>query len=144
MKRLDLTVFEPGDMLATMSKEGAIAVFTVAPDGNLLPGDQKEFNNGITFEDPIEVLNLSTRSYNLIKREGINTVRDLVRLVRDEGRDGLAAMRNMNPANIEEILAAAARVRGETITTSEPQQGKELDDELVDPGAAPSDDQVIP
>ena len=47
----------------------------------------------------IEVLDLSVRGYNSLKRNGVNTVRQLLALRKQE----LHALRNLNPRTIAEI-----------------------------------------
>lgn len=112
MRKLDLTVFEPGDMLGTMSKDGKVAVFTVGPMGNLVPSDNRMFASGLTFEDPIEALDLSVRAYNVLKREGINTIGEVMEIYKTKGADGFDDMRNMGVKARDEVVQRILRLEG--------------------------------
>jgi carbon monoxide dehydrogenase subunit G len=61
----------------------------------------------------VESLNLSLRSYNSLRREGIHTVSDLAAQTREE----LLAIENIGPASVEEISQKLAD-RGLTLTDS--------------------------
>ena len=52
MRQLDLTVFEPGDTVGTMSQDGHVALWTVTADGDLVRADNRLFGNvtGFTLE----------------------------------------------------------------------------------------------
>jgi DNA-directed RNA polymerase alpha subunit len=113
MKDLQLTVFEPGDMLGTISKDGKVAVFTVGPTGELVPSDNRMFQSGLTADDPIEALDLTVRTYNVLKREGVNTIADAMKVYDDEGVLGFAAFRNMGDKGVDEIVGHIRRLRGE-------------------------------
>lgn len=113
MKHLDLTVFEPGDMLGTISKDGKVAVFTVSPSGSLEPSDNRIFASGITMDDPIEALNLSVRAYNVLKRENLNTIEDVAKFYDVEGADAFLDMRNMGEKARDEVIGHIRRLRGE-------------------------------
>jgi DNA-directed RNA polymerase subunit alpha len=113
MKELNLTVFEPGDMLGTMSKDGKVAVFTVSPLGDLVPSDNRMFASGLNLEDPIEALNLTVRTYNVLKREQVNTIGEMVAIYDEKGRDGFINFRNMGEKCIDEIVEHINRLRGE-------------------------------
>jgi DNA-directed RNA polymerase subunit alpha len=63
-----------------------------APDTTTLTGDM-----ALTIEE----LNLSVRSYNCLKREGINTVGDLVQKTEPE----LLDIRNFGQKSIDEVKA---------------------------------------
>jgi carbon monoxide dehydrogenase subunit G len=54
---------------------------------------------GPAAEQPLESLNLSIRSYNSLRREGIHTVGDLASRTREQ----LLAIDNIGPASVEEI-----------------------------------------
>ena len=112
MRELQLTVFEPGDMLSTMSKDGKVAVFTVSPMGDLVPSDNRMFASGLTMEDPIEALNLTVRTYNVLKREGINTIDQMVTIYDEHGRGGFQDMRNLGEKCLDEIVEHINRLRG--------------------------------
>jgi uncharacterized protein len=75
---------------------------------------------------PIEGLNLSLRSYNSLRREGINTVGDLAARTREE----LLAIDHIGPASVEEIRQKLAD-QGVTLADS-PASGNGL------PAAAPA------
>jgi DNA-directed RNA polymerase alpha subunit len=55
---------------------------------------------------PIEELNLSVRGYNVLKREGVNTVGELCAKTRDDLYD----MRNMGVKAVDQIEAQLATV----------------------------------
>jgi uncharacterized protein len=75
---------------------------------------------------PIEELNLSLRSYNSLRREGIHTVGDLAAKTRED----LLAIDHIGPASVEEIRQKLADL-GMTLSDS-PASGNGL------PGAAPA------
>jgi DNA-directed RNA polymerase alpha subunit len=113
MKDLQLTVFEPGEMVGTMSKDGKVAVWTVGPDGSMVPSDNRMFQSGLTLDDPIEALNMTVRTYNVLKREGVHTIGKMVDLYDEKGVDAFNEMRNMGPKCIDEIVENIERLRGE-------------------------------
>jgi carbon monoxide dehydrogenase subunit G len=63
--------------------------------------------------ESVETLNLSLRSYNSLRREGIHTVSDLAARTREE----LLAIENIGPASVEEIRQKLAD-RGLTLSES--------------------------
>jgi len=113
VKQLDLTVFEPGDTVGTMSKDGHVALWTITTTGDLVRADSRLFGNvnGFTAETLLEELNLMVRTYNILKREGINTVGELLDLYHNKGDDGLAEFRNMGEKNIAEIREWVINIR---------------------------------
>jgi hypothetical protein len=115
MRQLDLTVFEPGDTVGTMSQDGQVALWTISVDGSLVRADNRLFGNvtGFTLETFIEELDLQVRTYNLLKREGINTVGDLLTFTHEKGDEELLAIRNMGAKNVTEIREWAAKLRSE-------------------------------
>jgi DNA-directed RNA polymerase alpha subunit len=113
MKHLDLDVYEPGDVLATMSKDGKVAVFTVGPTGGLTPSDNRLFATGIGADDEIEVLQLTVRAYNVLKREGVHTVGQLLAIYDEKGEKGFEEMRNIGETSIREVMEHVKRLRGE-------------------------------
>jgi len=114
MKHLDLTVFEPGDTVGTMSADGNVALWTITPLGGLVRADARLFGNvnGLTAEDPIEQLELTVRTYNILKRESVHTVGDLLEFYHQNGDDDLAGFRNMTKKNIDEIKDWVTQLRG--------------------------------
>jgi len=112
MKDLQLTVFEPGDMLGTMSKDGKVAVFTVGPNGDLVPSDNRMFQSGLSMDDPIEALDLTVRTFNVLKREGINTIEEMAAL-HDKGYEAMFEIRNLGEKGVAEIGEHVRRLRGE-------------------------------
>lgn len=60
----------------------------------------------------IDTLGLSTRAFNLLKREDVDTVGDLLSFFDRKGTEGLDAMRNMRPEDRDEIVAQVSRLRG--------------------------------
>jgi DNA-directed RNA polymerase alpha subunit len=113
MKHLELDVYEPGDMLATMTKDGKVAVLTVGPDGNLVPSDNRLFASGLSFEDPIEALDLTVRTFNVLMREGIHTIGQAIAIYDEKGSDGFVEMRNMGEKGVTEIVSHIQRLRGQ-------------------------------
>ena len=118
MKHLDLTVFEPGDMLATMSQDGKVAVFTVTLSGQLQPSDNRLFASGLSMEDPIESLDLTVRTYNCLKREQINTIGEMAAFY-DQGEEAMFEVRNFGQKSADEIGAVLQRLRGTTSDTTQ-------------------------
>jgi DNA-directed RNA polymerase alpha subunit len=112
MKELQLTVFEPGDMLGTMSKDGKVAVWTVGPTGDLVPSDNRMFASGLNLDDPIEALNLTVRTYNVLKREGVHTIEQMADLY-DKGYEVMFEIRNLGEKGVAEIGDHVRRLRGE-------------------------------
>jgi uncharacterized protein len=64
-------------------------------------------------DESVEALNLSLRSYNSLRREGIHTVSDLAARTREQ----LLAIENIGPASVEEIRQKLAD-RGLTLSDS--------------------------
>lgn len=62
--------------------------------------DRKEDEQSRLFEKPIEDLELSVRSYNCLKRAGINTIGELLKKSRSE----MAKVRNMGAKSLEEVI----------------------------------------
>lgn len=54
----------------------------------------------------IEDLDLSIRAYNCLKRKGVNTVADLIKMKREE----LASMKNFGKKSLEEVERALAKI----------------------------------
>ena len=107
MKRLDLTVFEPGETVGTLSADGSVMLWQVTDGGTLVAADRR-----LMFPDDaqIEVLGLSVRAYNVLKREGVNTVGELLAFYRKHGDEGLDEVRNIGHA-AQEIRTAVAKLR---------------------------------
>jgi len=114
-RQLDLTVFEPGDTVGTMSQDGHVALWTVSIDGSLVRADSRLFGNvtGFTLETEIEQLDLQVRTFNLLKREGINTVGDLLTFTHERDDASMFEIRNMGQKNVDEIRGWATRLRSE-------------------------------
>lgn len=114
-RHLEITVFEPGETVATMSTDGHVGLWTVRTDGHLVRADSRLFGNvtGFTAETEIELLELTVRTYNLLKREGINTVGAMIDLYRTRGEDGLSDMRNMGQKSVAEIRDWVERLSGQ-------------------------------
>jgi len=62
--------------------------------------EREEDNKGKVLEMSIEEMDLSVRSYNCLKRAGINTVEDLVMKTEDE----MIKVRNLGRKSLEEVL----------------------------------------
>jgi hypothetical protein len=115
MRQLDLTVFEPGDTVGTLSQDGRVSLWTVSPEGGLTRADNRLFGNatGFDLDTPIEQLNLQVRTFNLLKREDVNTVGDLLTFTHEKGDEEMLAIRNMSQKNVDEIRNWATRLRSE-------------------------------
>lgn len=105
MRHLDLEVHEPGDMVATMSKEGRVSLWTINLDGELVRSDTRLWGNitGLTYESKLEEMDLTVRTYNCLKREAINTVGDLIQIWDTKGPDGLLDIRNFGQHSVDEV-----------------------------------------
>ena len=68
-----------------------------------------EVANGLQLDDGIEVMELSVRSYNCLKRANINTIRDLIRLPDRE----LKSVRNLGSIGYEEVKRKLGGVKEE-------------------------------
>jgi DNA-directed RNA polymerase subunit alpha len=93
-----LAIFTDADRVEELTAREPVA--TRAPD--VLPGpagDGVASNNGLD-EILIEELELGVRSYNCLKRAGVQTVGDLVRKTRSE----LNAIPNFGSKSIEEVI----------------------------------------
>jgi hypothetical protein len=115
MRQLDLTVFEPGDTVGTMSSDGHVALWTISTDGSLVRADSRLFGNvnGFTLETKIEELDLQVRTFNVLKREGIHTVGDLLTLTHERDDTSLREIRGMAQGSITEIREWADKLRSE-------------------------------
>jgi len=113
MKQLDLTVFEPGETVGTLSKDGKVALWTVGPEGGLTRADHRLFGNadGLVPDSPIEELNLTVKTYNLLKRNSVDTVGELLDYYHEKGDLGLSEIRNMGEKNIAEIRDWVIKIR---------------------------------
>jgi uncharacterized protein len=101
-------------------------------DGEPADGQEGEL------EKPIEGLNLSLRSYNSLRREGIETVGDLAAKTREE----LLAIDHIGPASVEEIRQKLAD-RGLTLADS-PVSGNGLPAAAPAPAAPASHPPTVP
>lgn len=63
-------------------------------------------------DDPIEKLELSVRTYNLLKREGITTVGQMVDLWAEKGPEGLSDIRNFGQRSVDEVAGWVSRLAG--------------------------------
>ena len=100
------------DMLAAQPAQAAAAVAAKGGTaGARSPGDEPEGDLG----QSIEGLNLSLRSYNSLRREGIHTVGDLAARTPED----LLAIENIGPASVEEIRRKLAD-RGLALSDSGP------------------------
>lgn len=110
MRRLDVTVFEPGDEIATMAEDGRVVLWVVDFAGT--PSPRTASPAGPLRSDGIEELNLSVRPYNVLKREGVNTIGALLDLYEAGGSDALDNMRNMGQRARDEIVHAITALGG--------------------------------
>ncbi|MBO5896201.1 MAG: DNA-directed RNA polymerase subunit alpha, partial [Clostridia bacterium] len=66
--------------------------------------DKDDTENGKVLETTIEELDLSVRSFNCLKRAGINTVEDLI----NKTEDDMMKVRNLGRKSLEEVVAKLA------------------------------------
>ena len=115
MKPLSLTVYEPGDTITTATATGDLCFWIVQEDGVLAKPAYGPLADPppapISADSPIEDLNLTVRTYNLLKREEIVTYRDLVEWwtrMQREGQIDLASgsseIRNFGTGSINEVV----------------------------------------
>ena len=52
----------------------------------------------------IDVLELSVRSYNCLKRAGCNTIYDILNTIKEDGIDGIKKLRNCGNKSVKEIV----------------------------------------
>lgn len=104
MRNLTITIHEPGEMFGTLTRDGRVALFTVSADGTLKPSDNRLFAGD---DAEIETLQLTVRAYNVLKREGINTVGEMLAFVNENGPSGLSQLRNLGEKGVDEILDKA-------------------------------------
>ncbi len=83
---------EPLNLFVTLSQEAMDAEIMVEKDDN---GKEK------ALEMTIEELDLSVRSFNCLKRAGINTVEDLI----NKSEDEMMKVRNLGRKSLEEVMA---------------------------------------
>jgi len=114
-RQLDLTVFEPGDTVGTMSTDGRVALWTVTPAGELVRADSRLFGNvnGFTLETPIDELRLTVRTFNVLKRAGVHTVGDLLTFTHERDDDEMMEIRNFGQNSVAEVREWAAKLRSE-------------------------------
>jgi DNA-directed RNA polymerase alpha subunit len=98
-----LSVFEVGEVIHTITESGEITAWTVNAEG--IPRRISE--------RPIEELGLTVRTYNLLKREGVNTVGDLLDFHDGRGVNGMSEIRNFNKPSVDEVVRRVARIRAE-------------------------------
>lgn len=94
----------PRDAVASAAKTllelfGLVAELNVDAEFNELPpaDDEEQLNKDLAL--PVEQLDLSMRSYNCLKREGINTVGELV----SRSEQDLMCIRNFGQKSIDEV-----------------------------------------
>ena len=112
MRHLELTAYEPGEFVGTLSTEGKVAIFRVEPDGTLAPSDNRLILSGIDPEEGIEVLGLPTRAYNVLKRESVGTIGQLLAIYDLKGAEGFSEMRSLGDKNLTEILEHIQHLKG--------------------------------
>ena len=66
--------------------------------------DKDDSENGKVLETTIEELDLSVRSFNCLKRAGINTVEDLI----NKTEEDMMKVRNLGKKSLEEVIAKLA------------------------------------
>ncbi len=110
MRQLDLTVFEPGDTIGTLSADGQVQVWRVATGGSIVPAGAV-FSLPSTSES-IDSLDLTVRTYNLLKREGVSTIAEMLNLYASKGPEGLLDLRNFGQRSVDEVAGWVARLNG--------------------------------
>ena len=73
-------------------------------DGSDIMNPKEEDNESKILETTIEELDLSVRSFNCLKRAGINTVSDLI----NKTEDDMMKVRNLGRKSLEEVIAKLA------------------------------------
>ena len=66
--------------------------------------DKDDSESGKVLETTIEELDLSVRSFNCLKRAGINTVEDLI----SKTEEDMMKVRNLGRKSLEEVIAKLA------------------------------------
>ena len=66
--------------------------------------DKESTDNGKVLETTIEELDLSVRSFNCLKRAGINTVENLI----NKSEEDMMKVRNLGRKSLEEVIAKLA------------------------------------
>lgn len=115
MPEMTIPVFKPSDYIAVRTATSLTfhrvnVDGSITPHGAFSPAPEAAPEFRITRATELETLVLSTRLYNLLRREGVRTVGEMVDLYATKGSDGLSGIRNFNPEAIEEIEAWFARL----------------------------------
>lgn len=124
MKHLEISVFEVGEMVGTMTASGEVALWTVAADGTLTTAEKKLFGDAPWADEPLEALHLTVRTYNVLKRESVHTAGEMVAFYETRGEAGLLDIRNFSQKCVDEVREHVMRLRGRPATP-------ELDTEAV-------------
>lgn len=119
MRKIELLVCHPGDVFATADSGGRLVLWTVGEDGQPMtqedagPGLLPPIDGDTPLEKIAEVMGpgseLSVRAYNILKRNGVHTLVEVVRFVREQG-DALSELRGMNDETRQEIPDLAERL----------------------------------
>lgn len=113
MRHLDLDVFEPGETVATVSHDGRVFLHVVGPNGELTGASGGVLGDGFDIDDTIETLDLSVRAYNVLKRENVNTVGQLLDVYDSKGPEGMMNdFRNLGLKATDEITTKIRQLRG--------------------------------
>ena len=104
MRTIEVTIHDPGDLLALADAEGRVLFYRVMPDGTLKltsesthaeairrpgPNRMAEVTLDSTLDEWSKVFGLSVRPYNILAREGVKTWRQLVDLYEQHGSQRL-------------------------------------------------------
>ena len=108
MKRLEADVYQPGEQVGTMSKDGKVAIFTVDDNGGLRRG----LGPFVDLNDPLEEWHIGVRTYNCLKREGVDTIGQMIDLWDEKGPEGLLEIRNFGEKCVTEVRALVTQLRG--------------------------------
>lgn len=111
MKTMNVNIFEPGDVFAVSGGAG-LEFYRITRDGGITAIEPTPITALPAPEEGIEILNLSVRPYNVLKREGIHTIGDLLAYWGAHGEDGLGEMRNMGEIARREVVGKILDLKG--------------------------------
>ena len=78
-------------------------------NGKSVGKSDKNLSKDVKFTDPIEVLNLSLRAYNILRRNGIDTIQQLSDALKNKLNE-LENIRGMGNGTLDEIITALNRL----------------------------------
>lgn len=127
-RNLTVPIFTPGEIIG-VDVGGTIQFYAITLGGDLSPAGRAADpapSDPLTIdptthqavpttrETPLEFLNpmLSVRAYNVLKREGVHTIGNLLDFYEGNGEDGFADMRNMGQKAQDEIVDRIRLLQG--------------------------------